>query len=154
MFKTIKGDILINEKTFIRQLLDILNTSNLEGWNARFIVYEINNKVVITTKRQIKIPFDSIILHGLILNGRFSYLIKPRKELLLLLPFILLLFTVLLVSLFSIFQTINAVIPLILSFFILYKSYRNLSDNYKRDIDTLHHAISKIHETDYLPLKK
>jgi hypothetical protein len=42
MLNTIKGDILIDEKIFIRELLNILHSTNLEGWKARFGVCKLN----------------------------------------------------------------------------------------------------------------
>jgi len=76
---TIKETIAIENSTFVDGVKDTLRLFDAKGWKVSFIVDHEGNNLMIRTKRSIQIPYDSAILRGTMIEGQFSYEIKPRK---------------------------------------------------------------------------
>jgi hypothetical protein len=139
----IRETIAINESTFVDHVKGTLSTVELKGWNAKLVIETDGSSMTIRTKRHVPIPFDAAILRGTIDEGRFSYEIRPRKVLFLLVPWYLFVFAGLVVSIVAAFSFANALIPVAAFAAMIFVSWRNISANYRSDLLILRKVIEK-----------
>jgi hypothetical protein len=139
----IEESICIQSDTFVKSVEHSLRKVRLQGWKAHFLIDHIGNELTIKTKRSTQIPFDSAILHGIIRGDNFTYEIKPRRRILFLVPWYFLMFVGLVVSIVAALSSPNALIGVFGFGITIFTSWRNISMDYKKDMDLLQKIVQR-----------